>query len=153
MKKTEIDSLLEALRCCNINWIVVFPSTGLDVVYAYYQEKNRCLYTTREEEAVAIASGLTIGGDRPLVLMQQSGVGNALNAVFTLADAYDVFFPILVCDRSELDPNPVQRVSSKSTKQVLEPLGCSWVDWSEPNAIEKFRSCLERRSRWIICPN
>lgn len=151
MTQTEIQRMLDAFKCCHIAWLLVVPSTKLNPVYAYYQKQNRCLYATREEEAVAIATGLTLGGERPLLLIQQSGVGNVLNAVFTLADSYNVFFPIVVCDRSELDPNPVQRVSSKSTRLVLDSLGCSSIDWSEPNAIETFRSCLNQCCRWIVC--
>jgi len=153
MTDEDLQRMLEAFRYCKIEWLLVVPSTGLDIVYSYYETHHHCLYVTREEEAIAIATGLALGCARPLVLMQQSGVGNCLNAVFTLADAYEVYFPILVCDRSELDPNLVQRTSSKSTKLVLESLGCGNLNWSEPSSINKFGSYLYECRRWIICPH
>jgi sulfopyruvate decarboxylase TPP-binding subunit len=151
MKEIEMQSMLNAFTACSIDRILVVPSTGLGPVYAYYEKLDRCLYATREEEAVAIATGLTLGGEHPLLLIQQSGVGNALNAVFSLADAYGVFFPIVVCDRSERDPNPVQRVSSKNTKVVLDALGCVHVNWSMSSASETFKNCVKGHCRWITC--
>lgn len=143
--------MLDAYISCAINWLIVVPGSGLNAVYNYYEEHHHCLYATREEEAVALATGLALGGERPLVLMQQSGVGNALNAVFSLADAYQVFFPIVVCDRSADDPNPVQRVSSTRTRLVLHNLDCAFIEWHEADAIDKFKSLLEARQRWILC--
>ncbi|MGA7733632.1 MAG: thiamine pyrophosphate-binding protein [Chloroflexia bacterium] len=142
--------MLYAFQKCHIDWLAVVPSTGLNEVYDYYNEQGRCLFATREEEAVAICAGLAMTGKRPLVLMQQSGVGNALNAVFTLAQAYAIYFPIVVCDRSSYDPNPVQRHSSVSTWHVLESLGSVFLDWTNVNASERFSELLDRQQRWII---
>ena len=85
---------------------------------------------TREEEGVALAAGLAAAGEMPAVIMQQSGVGNCLNAVFTLADAYNLYFPILVATRSEEDENPVQRISVRSTGNLLELVSQTRLDWS-----------------------
>lgn len=150
MMEAEIYRMLNAFSSCSIEWLLVVPASGLNSLYDYYQKRKRCLYVTREEEAVAIAAGLTLGGARPLIVMQQSGVGNSLNAVFSLADAYEIFFPILVFDRSEKDPNPVQRVSSKNTRLILENLGHAHIDWSEVNAGEKFKNLLDGQCRWVI---
>jgi sulfopyruvate decarboxylase TPP-binding subunit len=153
MEEIETNRRLDAFRCCQINWLLVVPSSGLNEVYDYYQKQDRCVYATREEESVAIATGLTLAGERPLILIQQSGVGNALNAVFTLPDAYHVFFPILVCMRPEQDPNPVQRVSIKNTMLILEELGCSKINWDHSGAVEQFKIFLKEQSRWIVCPH
>jgi sulfopyruvate decarboxylase subunit beta len=76
------------------------PVFRLNELYHSYEGVNRCLYLTREEEAIAVASGMSLTGAHPLVVMRQSGVGNCLNAVFSLSEAYDIFFPILVYDRN-----------------------------------------------------
>lgn len=153
MKKIETNRMLTAFGACNINWLLVVPSSGINEVYEHYEKEERCIYATREEEAVALATGLTLAGEHPLVLIQQSGVGNALNAVFTLPDAYHVFFPILVCMRPEQDPNPVQRVSTKNTMLILEKLGCSKINWDHSEAVEQFKIFLKEQSRWIVCPH
>jgi sulfopyruvate decarboxylase TPP-binding subunit len=142
--------LLESLRSAEINWLLVVPASGLNELYRSYEAVNRCLYLTREEEAVAVASGMSLAGARPLVVMQQSGVGNCLNAVFSLGEAYDIFFPILVYDRGEDDVNPVQRISSKLTRMILLPLGCTTIDFSASGSQQKFLDTIARKQRWII---
>jgi len=146
-----IGPLLAALDEQRIEWLITVPGSGLGELYCHYERRRRCIYATREEEGVAIASGLTLGARRAAVAMQQSGVGNALNAVFTLADAYQIHFPLLVFDRSQNDVNPVQRVSSRCTQRVLSGLGSVTLSWSDPGSARAFGEALAARTRWIVC--
>src|SRR5579864_5602106 len=119
-----VDRMMIALANNGLEWLLTVPTTGLERLYKTYEMAGRCLYATREEEAIALASGFVLAGACPIVIMQQTGVGNAINAVLSLADAYDIRFPVLVCDRTVNDPNAVQRVSSFGTSMVLNALGC-----------------------------
>lgn len=149
MNPTETQHLLAALDSCGISYLIVVPATGLEAVFQHFGD--RCIYATREEEAVAIAAGLTLGGEKPLVLMAQAGVGNALNAVFTLADAYQIHFPILVCFRGKEDPNLVQRISASQTHVVLESLECAEISWKDASSREVFAKLIDQKQRWIRC--
>jgi sulfopyruvate decarboxylase TPP-binding subunit len=151
MDSGRAESLIDALEVCGIGRLVVVPATGLELVCRHFEARGRCIYATREEEAVAIAAGLSLGGESAAVLMAQAGVGNALNAVFTLADAYGIYFPILVCFRGEQDPNPVQRVSARQTHLVLEALDCVEVSWDDRSGREDFKKLVGGRQRWIKC--
>lgn len=133
-----------------ITHIVVVPSSGLDHLYSAYEARNSCLFATREEEAVGLAVGLAIGGMMPAVVMQQSGVGNCLNAVFSLADPYEVQFPILVFDRGVNDINPVQRISSARTSEILNALDVLRLNPSLPEAHFQFTSGLKACVRWYL---
>ena len=149
MNTAQTQRLVDALEACGIKYLIVVPATGLEAVFKHFEE--RCIYATREEEAVAIATGLTLGGEKPIVVMAQAGVGNALNAVFTLADAYGVYFPILVCFRGKEDPNLVQRISASQTHLVLDALECAPIAWESESSQEDFKSLIDRRQRWIKC--
>jgi len=151
MNTAQTHRLVDALYPCRINYLIVVPATGLEAVFEHFEARERCIYATREEEAVAIATGLTLGGEKPVVVMAQAGVGNALNAVFTLADAYGVYFPILVCFRGKEDPNLVQRISASQTHLVLEALEFAPISWEAASSKEEFRDLLDRRRRWIKC--
>jgi sulfopyruvate decarboxylase TPP-binding subunit len=142
--------LVEALEGCGFSHLVVIPATGLEGVCRHFETHANCIYPTREEEAIAIAAGLTVGGEKAAVVMAQAGVGNALNAVFTLAHAYDIYFPVLVFFRGGQDPNLVQRVSAKQTRLVLEALDCAEISWDQPSAEEEFRGLVASRRRWIV---
>lgn len=146
------DRMLRAFRDNGLGWLLTVPSAGLQRLYASYEAVDRCLYATREEEAIALASGLRLGGVRPVVVTQQTGVGNAINAVLSLADAYEIGFPVIVFDRTVDDPNLVQRVSSDGTARILRALGCVELDWERPDHADRLRVALETGIRWILSP-
>jgi sulfopyruvate decarboxylase subunit alpha len=50
----------------------------------------------REDTALGLASGLAIGGARPVVLMQNSGLGYSLNVLTSFNLIYDVPFLLIV---------------------------------------------------------
>lgn len=54
----------------------------------------RAIVASVEMEAVAIATGLVLAGRRPLLMMQDTGLGNALTVLTTLPKAYHV--PLLI---------------------------------------------------------
>ncbi len=49
---------------------------------------------TREDEALGMATGAYLGGKTPVVLMQNSGLGNSINALASLDLLYEI--PILL---------------------------------------------------------
>lgn len=151
MDSRQSQRLIDALDACGLGRLIIVPATGLEPVCRHFEARGRCVYATREEEAVAVAAGLSLGGERPVVVMAQAGVGNALNAVFTLADAYGIYFPVLVCFRGKEDPNLVQRVSAKQTHLVLDALGCVEVSWDSAAGAEEFRRLVDEGRRWIKC--
>ncbi len=56
---------------------------------------------SREDEAIAIACGAFAAGSNPLVLMQSSGYLSALNAISSLAVAYNLHIDLFVSMRGE----------------------------------------------------
>ena len=51
---------------------------------------------TREEEGVGIAAGAALAGGKPLLLMQNSGLGNCVNALASLTGLYEL--PLVSAD-------------------------------------------------------
>lgn len=79
---------------------------------------------TREEECVAYAAGQRIANRRAVVMMQSSGLGNALNALATLAVPYRLGLPLLISMRGTLgETNPSQIPIGKATKGILAEIG------------------------------
>jgi sulfopyruvate decarboxylase alpha subunit len=78
---------------------------------------------TTEEEGVAIAAGAWLGGQRSVLLMQSSGVGNCINMLSLPVLAR---FPllILVTMRGEwAEFNPWQMPMGRATQASLEAIG------------------------------
>jgi sulfopyruvate decarboxylase alpha subunit len=85
--------------------------------------RDRAIQTTvltTEEEGVALSAGAWLGGDRAVLLMQSSGVGNCVN-MFSLAASCRIPFLTLVTMRGEwAEFNPWQIPMGKATPQALE---------------------------------
>ena len=60
------------------------PDSTLAGIIAVLTEQGRYVSSVREDEAVGIAAGAFLGGKQPVVLMQNSGLGNCLNALTSL---------------------------------------------------------------------
>lgn len=78
---------------------------------------------TTEEEGIALAAGAWLGGERAVLLLQSSGVGNCINMLSLPAIAR---FPLLmlVTMRGEwAEFNPWQVAMSRGTQPALEAMG------------------------------
>jgi sulfopyruvate decarboxylase alpha subunit len=78
---------------------------------------------TTEEEGVALVCGAWLGGQRAVLLMQSSGVGNCVN-MFSLLQSANFPFLTLVTMRGEYaEFNPWQRPMGRATQAALELMG------------------------------
>lgn len=90
---TEILAALDALA---IEFLVYIPCSTARPLLERLTPKlgGRSFVASVESEAVAIGTGLVLAGRRPLLLMQDTGLGNALTVLTTLPKAYHV--PLLI---------------------------------------------------------
>src|SRR5687767_7013931 len=90
-----------------VNYMTVDP--GLDYISA-----------TSEGEAVAIAAGLTTGGKPAFALMQNSGLGNAVNPITSMLYIYKMPVVLLVSHRGE--PGKPDEPQHELMGQITEEL-------------------------------
>ena len=53
-------------------------------------KKNKILITTREEEAIGIAVGMTLSKSPSLVFMQNAGFANSISTITSLVQLYEI---------------------------------------------------------------
>src|SRR5439155_13167303 len=85
------------LHAAGSRHVVYVPDNPLSHVLRLLRDSFPDVTTTlatREEEAFGIAAGLYLGGARPTVMLQSSGLGNSLNALTSLPVPYRI--PILI---------------------------------------------------------
>lgn len=114
-----------ALRNLGIRQIAYVPDAGLTRILQTTGEDEAFVMTsvTTEEDAIALSSGAWLGGDRSLVAMQSSGVGNILN-MLTLPRICDMPLLMLVTMRGEPgESNPWQHSTGMAVKSMLEAVG------------------------------
>jgi len=78
---------------------------------------------TTEEEGVALSCGAWLGGQRAVVLMQSSGVGNCVNMFSLLTNCRFPFLALITMRGEWAEFNPWQVPMAKATPDVLESMG------------------------------
>ena len=59
-------------------------------------KKEKILITTREEEAIGIAAGMSMSNEKSLVFMQNAGFANSLSTITSLIKLYEIPMILLI---------------------------------------------------------
>jgi len=116
---------VSAIRDLDIRQIAYVPDAGLTRILTLSADEPDIAMTsvTTEEDAIALSSGAWLGGQRTLVAMQSSGIGNILN-MLTLPRICAMPLLMLVTMRGEEgETNPWQHSTGLAVKDLLETVG------------------------------
>ena len=119
------DAAYELFRANAIRQVVYVPDSGhtrlIDRCHA--DPDMAAVVLTTEEEGIAQLAGAWLGGDRGVLLMQSSGVGNCVN-MFSLIATCRLPFVTLVTMRGEWGEfNPWQVPMGQATPEILKLSG------------------------------
>ena len=101
-------ALIQAIDHLAPTHVLWLPSSTLKPVIDHVERRAQagaCLSfpLSREEEGIGIAGGLALGGARPLLVVQDNGLGNALTALTTFAQPYHLPLLLIVSQRGGLN--------------------------------------------------
>lgn len=119
------DQIFAALQRWEIRQVAYVPDAGHAKLIEQCQTSNamRTVVLTTEEEGIALLAGAWLGGQRGVLLMQSSGVGNTVN-MLSLAKSCRLPLMMLITMRGEWGEfNPWQVGMGKATPAVLEAMG------------------------------
>ena len=117
----------EGLHAAGSRHVVYVPDNPLSHVLRILGERFPDVTTTlatREEEAFGIAAGMYLGGARPTVMLQSSGLGNSLNALTSLLVPYQI--PVLAIVSMRGDPgewNAAQVPMGQAVAPICRAIG------------------------------
>jgi sulfopyruvate decarboxylase subunit alpha len=98
---------------------------------------------TREEEGVGIAAGAALAGSRPLLLMQNSGLGNCVNALASLSGLYELPLFLLMSHRGgESERIVAQKPMGAAAPAVLDALGIPRTDIAKAADLEQLETSM-----------
>jgi sulfopyruvate decarboxylase alpha subunit len=124
--------VLREMTARSIKTVCTIPDGGLtsflNLVKA--DPQLRLITLTTEEEGIGISTGSWLGGERAMIAMQSSGVGNCINAL-ALPAAFRAPCLMLVTMRGQWGEfNPWQVAMGQATQRVLEAMAvkCFPVD-------------------------
>ena len=104
------EDVFTALKKYNIQQIAYVPDAGHShaIREAQRDPAIRDVVLTTEEEGVAVVSGAWLGGQRAVLLMQSSGVGNCVNMFSLLQRRQFPFFTLVTMRGEYAEFNPWQ---------------------------------------------
>jgi sulfopyruvate decarboxylase subunit alpha len=119
------DAVADGLGDWGIEAFAYVPSSHVAPLIATLLERGvEGILCNREDEAAAVAGGLSLAGRRAALIIQDNGFGNALTVLTTFLGAYHVGLPILANTRGGPgEYNAMIHVFSDAVPELLRAAG------------------------------
>jgi len=117
--------LYQTLKQQGITQVSIVPDAGHAALIRRCEAdaEMKLVRLTTEEEGVAMAVGAWLGGEKSVLLMQSSGVGNCIN-MLSMMSVCQVPLPMFITMRGDwAEFNPWQVPMGRATQGVLEQMG------------------------------
>ena len=139
-------AIISVLRDWRVRQVAYVPDAGHSELIRRCDEVDdmRLVPLTTEEEGIAVLAGAWLGGQRGVLLMQSSGVGNCIN-MLSLARVCRFPLLMLVTMRGQWGEfNPWQVPMGQLTPKVLEAAGNLVFSVDEPGQMGQTMEAAAR---------
>jgi sulfopyruvate decarboxylase alpha subunit len=130
--------IIEQLKNYHIRFLSYVPDSIIEQILtlARHDPFFDILPLAREEEGVGVVTGQYVGGERGALLLPTSGVGNAINALASLAIPYQIPLPLFIGCRGELGEfNPSQVPMGQALRPILDALRIPRFELTHPEEV------------------
>ncbi len=137
------EAVYQGLKSAGINFIVSVPCVNLGKILELIDDDEEIVHVpvTREEEGLGVCAGAYFGGKKTAILMQNSGLGNCVNALGSLYQLYSLPLVMIMSHRgTEGEPIIGQVPMGKATPKVLNAMGLEYFNPKSPNDAKKIIS-------------
>ncbi len=119
------ESVFAALKAARIGVVGYVPDAGHAhlIKAAHADPAISTVVLTTEEEGIALSAGAWLGGQRAVMLMQSSGVGNCINMLSLPVTCRMPFFTLITMRGEWGEFNPWQVPMGTATPHVLTQSG------------------------------
>jgi sulfopyruvate decarboxylase alpha subunit len=142
LNEKEQRKIFHYLKKKKIENFVGVPDSTLKHFIDECLKNNNIIITTREEEAIGIATGMSLSKSNSLVFMQNAGFANSISTITSLVQLYEIPLILLIGWRGylsddapehlkigKIQPDLLKIIGLKS-KIITEKnwkLGCDWA--------------------------
>jgi sulfopyruvate decarboxylase alpha subunit len=131
------DEVFRVLKDAGVKQVAMVPDAGHSRLIRSFEAdpETRVVTLTTEEEGVAMLAGAWLGGERGVLLLQSSGVGNCIN-MLTLPTICHMPLLMIVTMRGDWGEfNPWQIPMGQGTRAALESVGVIVDKVDEPHLV------------------
>jgi len=129
--------LYDLLRQNGITQIAYVPDAGHSILIdrSLADPGVHSIPLTTEEEGVALIAGADLGGQRAVLLMQSSGVGNCINMLSLIKGGRFPFLTLVSMRGDFGEGNPWQYAMGQATEPVLAAMGVICLRIERPEEV------------------
>ncbi len=130
--------ITQLLKDYQIRFLSYVPDAIGEQILKHARQDNffDLLPLAREEEGVGVVAGQYVGGARGAVLMPTSGVGNAGNALASLAIPYEIPLPMFIGWRGDLGEfNAAQVPMGQALRPIFDSLNIPHFMLTRPEEV------------------
>ncbi len=142
----EADEFVEAARALGFSRYTGVPCSFLTpfINYVINDETLEYVSSANEGDALATAAGAAIGGQRSIVMMQNSGLGNAVSPITSLSYVFRIPFLIITTHRGQpgLKDEPQHELMGQITGELFELMRVPWEVFPKTEA--EIKPALQR---------
>jgi sulfopyruvate decarboxylase alpha subunit len=127
-------AIYQELKAADVRQVCYVPDAGHSRLISLAHDDPAIATTvlTTEEEGVALSAGAWLGGQRAVLLMQSSGVGNCVNMFSLLASCRFPFLAFVTMRGEWAEFNPWQVPMGKATQAAFEIMGVTVFRMERP---------------------
>jgi sulfopyruvate decarboxylase TPP-binding subunit len=142
-------SIIREIKASGVEFVVSVPdittSEGLLRPLAA-QANPRLIRVCKEDEGVAICAGLSYTGKRGLLLIQQTGLLDSINAIRGVAVEYSLPVCMMVGlleKESGVPPRQSKRYGVRIVEPILEAMGIVYHEIEQQSDVAKIRPAID----------
>jgi len=140
-----VDSMLvNAIEAAGTDIIMSVPCNMIAGILDEIQRRQlKHIPVSREEEGVGIAAGAALAGKKPLLLMQNSGLGNSINAILSLTKLYRFPLFLMMSHRGSIGEKiSAQIPMGQAVPVMLSSLGIKHKSITHPDGIADLEAFI-----------
>jgi sulfopyruvate decarboxylase subunit alpha len=144
------ESIIREIKASGVQFVVSVPdittSEGLLRPLAK-QSDPRLIRICKEDEGVAICAGLSYTGKRGLLLIQQTGLLDSINAIRGVAVEYNLPICMMVGLLEKevgVPPRQSKRYGVRIVEPILDAMGIGYHNVEEQGDVAKIRPAIDK---------
>ncbi len=133
--------IIKSLKMGGVNFYLSVPCKLLANMIKILEKDKSVYYSSvpREEEGMGICAGAFLGEKFPCIMMQNTGIGNSVNAIVSLLQLYSLPVVMLISHRGTAGEQVgAQQGMAKVTIDILETLKIPILNCSSEKDLERI---------------
>ena len=138
------EKFISTLKEVGVDHFLSLPCEKIKKFIQLAAQEFNFVSLNREEEGLGIGAGLWMAGKKPIMVIQNSGFGNCVNALLSLNSCYKIPLPILMSWRGVYGEKiDTQKPFGRVLPRLLKSLNIDYVIFNGKN-YEAVRDAIDR---------